>query len=177
MAQIQISIYSLKGLSGIRPNELYRNIILNDLDFAADDLLEYAFPSLIKQYSGRLPINKYLTEATKKFEEFEKIADSLDFEHIISSTIKKNRRCLGEYSSVSQIWNQEKSSLERATRLISHLPEEKFDVVELETVLKEIFTNDANVLETAPDGTRSNIRRLILVYDYLKWGKQKELHD
>lgn len=167
----KMSDYGLKGLSGIRPNEWYRNVILNDLDFAADDLLEYAFPSLIKQNSGRLPINKYLSEATKKFEECEKVAAALDFEHIISNTIKKNRRCLGQYTSVMQIWNQEKSSLERATRLISHLTEDKIDVAELEKVLQEIFTNDANVLETAPNGTRSHIRRLILVYDYLKWGE------
>ncbi len=167
----KMSDFGLKGLSGIRPNEWYRDVILNDLDFAADDLLEYAFPSLIKQNSGRLPINKYLTKATKKFDECEKVAASLDFDHIISNTIKRNRRCLGQYSSVSQIWNQEKSSLERATRLISHLPEDKIDVGELETVLQEIFKNDVNVLETAPDGTRSHIRRLIMVYDYLKWGK------
>ena len=130
-----MSDYGLKGLSGIRPNEWYRNVILNNLDFAADVLLEYAFPSLIKQNSGRLPINKYLSEATKKFEECEKVAAALDFEHIISNTIKKNRRCLGQYISVMQIWNQEKSSLERATRLISHLTEDKIDVAELEIVL------------------------------------------
>lgn len=58
---------------------------------------------------------------------------------IISNTIKRNRRCLGQYASVSQIWNQEKSSLERATRLISHLPEDKINVDELEIVLQEIF--------------------------------------
>ena len=34
-----------------------------------------------------------------------------------------------------------------------------------------VARDDVNVLETAPNGTRSHIRRLILVYDYLKWGK------
>ena len=143
-------------------NNWSRDVLLNFLD---TDLYER------QGNSGRLPINKYLSEATKKFEECEIVAAGLDFEHIISNTIKKNRRCLGQYTSVMQIWNQEKSSLERATRLISHLTEDKIDVAELEKVLQEIFTNDANVLETAPDGTRSHIRRLILVYDYLKWGK------
>lgn len=167
----KMSDLGLKGLSGIRPNEWYRNIILNDLDFEADDLLEYAFPELIKQNSGRLPVNKYLSEASKTFIDCEKLAKTLDFDHIISSTIKKNRNCLGEYTSVLQIWNQEKNSLERATRLISHLPEENIDVFELEKVLFEIFENDVNILETAQTGTRTNIRRLIQVYDYLKWGK------
>lgn len=167
----KMSDLGLKGLSGIRPNEWYRNIILNDLDFEADDLLEYAFPELIKQNSGRLPVNKYLSEASKTFVDCEKLARNLDFDHIISSTIKKNRSCLGEYTSVLQIWNQEKSTLEKATRLISHLPEQNMNVDELEKVLYEIFEDDVNILETAQTGTRTNIRRLILVYDYLKWGK------
>lgn len=173
----KMSDYGLKGLSGLKPNEWYRSIILDDLDFTADDLLEYAFPPLIKQNSGRLPINKYLSKATKEFEECKKIAVSLDFDHIISNTIKKNRKCLGDYTSVTQIWNQEKSSLEKATRLISHLPQDEMNVDELEKVLQEIFDKDVNVLETAQVGTRSHIRRLIMVYDYLKWGKEKELHD
>lgn len=173
----KMSDYGLKGLSGIKPNEWYRSIILNDLDFTADELLEYAYPSVIKQNSSRLPLNKYLSEATKSFTDCEELAKTLDFNHIISNTIKKNRRCLGKYESVMQIWNQEKASLERATRLISHLTEKQIDIIELEAVLKEIFNNDVNVLETAQAGTRSNIRRLIMVYDYLKWGKRKELHD
>ncbi len=167
----KMSDFGLKGLSGLKPNEWYRSIILDDLDVAADDLLEYAFPSVIKQNSGRLPLNKYLSKATRVFKNCEELAKKLDFDHIISNSIKKNRQCLGEYTSVIQIWNQEKSSLERATRLISHLTEDQIDVNELEKVLLEIFTNDVNVLETASSGTRTNIRRLIMFYDYLKWGK------
>lgn len=169
----KISDFGLKGLSGISPNEWYRNIILNDLNFSADDLLDYAFPLLIKQCSGRLPLNKYIMESTKKHDECERVACTLDFNGIISNTIKKNRRCLGQYSSVIQIWNQEKYSLERATRLISHLPEDNVDVDELEKVLKELFVNDVNILEKSANGTRSHIRRLIMVYDYLKWGKKR----
>lgn len=168
----KISDFGLKGLSGLKANEWYRSIILNDLDFTADDLLEFAYPSVIKQNSGRLPLNKYLSEATKSFIECEELAKTFDFNRIISNTIKKNRRCLGKYESVMQIWRQEKSSLGRATRLISHLTEEQIDIMELEEVLIEIFNNDANVLENETAGTRSNIRRLIMVYDYLKWGKR-----
>lgn len=42
----------LKGLRGIDSNEWYRNIILGDLDFSADELLMYAFPKLLKQDFG-----------------------------------------------------------------------------------------------------------------------------
>ena len=89
---------------------------------------------------------------------------------MISNSIRKNRKCLGEYSSVKQIWNQERGSLEKATRLISHLTEKQMNVDELESVLLEIFEENVNVLQDAGNA-RTHIRRLIRIYDYLKWGK------
>lgn len=65
----------------------------------------------------------------------------------------------------------ENESLERATDLIAHLHEKDIDVNELESVLKEIFENDVNVLRDSKSSIRTNIRRLIRIYDYLKWGK------
>lgn len=38
----------LKGLSGIDSNEWYRNIIIDDLEFSVDELLEYAYPNVLK---------------------------------------------------------------------------------------------------------------------------------
>lgn len=74
-------------------------------------------------------------------------------------------------SSVSQIWSNEKQSLDRATSLIAHLEEEKISINELEAVLFEIFNNDINILQNSKPSVRTNVRRLIMIYDYLKWGK------
>ena len=165
------SEFGLKGLSGLDGNEWYRNIILEDLEFTADELLEHAFPKLIAQNSGKLPLNKYLSEAQKDFPECERIAKMQDFDAIISKTIKGNRRCLGDYQSVREIWEKEKSSLGRALRLIAHLEESQFDIKELGDVLKELFEEDVNVLQNVDSNIRSDIRRLVRIYDYLKWGK------
>lgn len=167
----------LRGLHGLEADEWYRNIILGDIDFPADDLLKYAFPKLIKQNSGRLPLNKYLSQAKGDYPECIEAAKKQDFEYLISNTIKKNRKCLGQYSSVKQIWDNEKQILERATRLIAHLPEKLMNVDELEAVLFEIFEEDVHVLQNPQPNIRTNIRRLISIYDYLKWGKIKELSD
>lgn len=167
----KVSDLGLKGLSGIDGNEWYRNVVIGDLEFSADELLEYAFPKVLKQNSGRLPVNKYLAEATKEFSECKELANRQYFDALISPTIKRNRSCLGDYTSVKQIWNQEKGSLERATRLISHLEEEQIDVIELEEVLKELFEEDVNLLQNVKSSIRTNVRRLIMIYDYLKWGK------
>lgn len=160
----------LKGLSGLESNEWYRNIVLDDLDFTADDLLELAYPKLVKQNSGKMPANKYLEKAMKDFPEIKKAMQEQDFNSIISKSIREGRKCLGSYASVKQIWEYEKSNIEKATRLIAHLTEEQMDLDELEFVLKELFENDVNVLENEKRAA-TNIRRLIRVYDYLKWGK------
>lgn len=165
------SAFGLKGLSGLDANEWYRNIILDDLEFSADELLEYAFPKLIRQNSGKLPLNKYLAEATKDFSECRETAKKQDFDSIISKTIKNNRKYLGEYQSVKQIWEQEKASTSKALRLIAYLEEKQMDVYELEDVLREIFEEDVNALQNVGTNERSDIRRLIRIYDYLKWGK------
>lgn len=171
MAIGKYSDFGLKGLNGLDADEWYRSIIINDLDFSADDLLEYAAPKLIKQNSGRLPLNKYLSEAVGEFPGFREEALKQNFDFIISNTIKKNRHRLGSYSSVKQIWDNEKKSIDKAANLIAHLPEDKMDVTELESVLSEIFSEDVNILQNPKASIRTNIRRLITLYDYLKWGK------
>lgn len=130
----KVSDLGLNGLSGIDSNEWYRNIVINDLEFTADELLEHAFPKVLKQNSSKLPVNKYLADATKEFPECTELAEKQKFDTIISPSIKKSRNCLGDYTSVRQIWGQEKQSLERATRLISHLEESQIIVSELEDV-------------------------------------------
>ncbi|WP_312649515.1 SIR2 family protein [Proteiniclasticum sp.] len=166
----KVSDLGLRGLSGIDTNEWYRNIVLDDLEFSSDELLEYAFSKVLSQNSGKLPVNKYIVSATKEFQECKEFAQKWKFDNIISPTIQKSRNCLGGYSSVKQIWNLEKGSLERATRLISHLERAQIDVVELESVLKEIFEEDYNLLINSNPPIRTNVRRLIMVYDLLKWG-------
>lgn len=165
------SEFGLKGLSGLESNELYRDIVIGDLTYSADELLEYAFPKLLQQNSAKLPINKYLHNATKEFLECQKTIENQDFDSLISNTIKNNRRYLGEYTSVQQIWENEKNDLGRATRLIAYLTEDQIDLTELENILVGLFEEDVNILENVNSGTRSNIKRLIRIYDYLKWGK------
>ena len=101
-----------------------------------------------------------------------------DFENIISDTIKKNRTKYSRYSSVKEAWNSEKNILSKATLAIAHLEREKISVDELENVLKEIFTKNKEILSSKDKKDnllKSNIRRLIRIYDYLKWGTKNSM--
>ena len=165
----------VRGLSGINGNDWYRDVVLGDLLFTADEMLEHAYPVLIKQNSNRLPLNKYLSLAKGTYEECEEMAKKLTLDNIIPNSLLEHRGT-GGYHSVSEIWRNEYKKIERATRLISQLYEEEIDVFELEKVLRDLFKN-RDILEHVSGTDRSQIRRLILIYDYLKWGKGKELPD
>ena len=168
MAIGKVSDLGLKGLKGLESNEWYKNILLDNLEISADELLEYAYPKLAKMNSFNIPLNKYLKQAEKRYEEYEKRAKENNFEKIISKSLKNSRKYIN--SSVKEIWDKEKLNIERATRYIAGLTEKQINLSELEIVLRELFKNE-NILEECSPNVRTNIRRLISIYDYLKWGK------
>lgn len=163
--------FPFDGLRGFSHNDWYRDIVLNDKKFNADAILEYAAPKLLKQNSNRLPLNKYLMESNKEFPELEKIAKSNDFEKIISNSIKAHRHTL-EFHSVKDVWENFKSNETNALCKIAYLEEDEIDVNELELLLKEIFKNNNNILESTNEPLKSNLRRIIRIYDYLKYHKK-----
>ncbi len=174
----KISELSLKGLNGLTANEWYRSIILDDLKFGNDALLEYA-PRLQAQNSGFIPLNKYLSKDTKKkYTDLAQIALRNDWNKIISNSIRKNKRYAEKYNSVIEIWKELKVDKTKATRLIAYLDKEKIKIEELESILIEIFNESPNVLEDDEKELKTNIRRLIKIYDYLKYSdKVKELFN
>lgn len=72
-----------------------------------------------------------------------------------------------EFLEVANYWADDG----KATRLIAYLSEEQMNVIELENILVGLFEEDVNVLLNTSPAARTNIKRLIRIYDYLKWGK------
>ena len=71
-----------------------------------------------------------------------------------------------------EIWEQEKQNLNKVIRLLGFLPENLVEVDELEKILREVFEKKPNCLsQDSSDLNKSNIRKLIRIYDYLKYKK------
>ena len=171
MAIGKIKEVAFDGLRGFSANEWYRDIVMNDKRFKADDILEQIALKLQRENSNRLPLNKYLNESNKRYEELEKIALENDFDNIISKSIKNGRRRM-KYDSVSEIWKAYGNNWLHALDKIAHLEEEKINIEELEEILIEIFKKDNNILESDNNSLKSNLRRAIRIYDYLKYGRK-----
>lgn len=73
---------------------------------------------------------------------------------------------------MENLWETLKDNPPKAYRVMCSLPEDKMDADYLGQILREIFTNDPDALEHFDVNTRSNVKRLIRMYDYLKWGKK-----
>ena len=171
MAIGQVKEVGFDGLRGFSANEWYRDIVMNDKKFNVDDILEHVAIKLQRENSNRLPLNKYLKESNKKYEYLEKIAIENKFDGIISKSIRNNRHRV-RYKSVHEIWEEYGDNWLQALDKIAHLREENINVEELEKILIYIFKKDNNILESNNNSLKSNLRRAIRIYDYLKYGKK-----
>lgn len=156
-------------------NGWYRNIVLDELPASVhsyDKLLELTYPGVKHETQGYIPVCKYLSFAKGEHPE---IAATIpkSFDDLLSNTNKKGRNSVSEFSSVLELWSKEKSNPKRACRLLLCLPEEKVNVDELEQVLNDMFKLDPGILSNKTMWTPSDVKRLIRIYDYLKWGQKK----
>ena len=83
---------------------------------------------------------------------------------MISNIIKNNRKPLDSYTSIKQIWENEGSNFEKTTRLTAYLSEEQMNI----NILVSLFEGDVNALQNVSQSERTNIKRLISIYDSLK---------
>jgi hypothetical protein len=156
-------------------NGWYRNIVLDDLPASVhsyDKLLELTYPGVKHETQGYIPVCKYLAFSKEPHPDIEEtIPDSFDV--LLCPTNRRGRNSVSEYSSVWELWNKEKGNPKRACRLLLCMPEEKINVEELERVLHDMFELDPGVLSNKTLWTPSDVKRLIRIYDYLKWGQKK----
>lgn len=163
---------SIDGLRGIKTSQWYRNIVLGDLRFTDRDLLSYA-PSLAKGESGKLPINSLYQDDYHGILGLSNLL-VVDYEDIISKTIRNDRE-RKKYTSFQDVLEQQFDQSKEMYNLAC-LTEDQMDLNMLESYLREIFENNMNILdlEDFKGAYRTNLRRLIRIYDYLK-GKEKNL--
>lgn len=156
----------------VNSEQWYRNIILHDSLYSSEQLLEFVYPELAKQNSWKLPVWYYISKSSHKSELAEEKAPYSYSEIVTDSTIKRNHSAIGERTAW-ELWTEEKSNLMKAVRLLGCLPEEKIDVNQYQSILEAIFTDNNNILSSLDSPNRSNLHRMIRIYDFLRYGQKK----
>lgn len=170
---IGLTTTGVYGLArAVNSEQWYRNIILHDSLYSCEQLLEFVYPELAKQNSWKLPVWYYISKSNMKSELAEERAPHSYTEIVTESTIKRNRSAIGERTAW-EVWTQEKDNLMKAIRLLGCMPEEKIDVNQYRSILQAIFTENNNILSSLDSPNRSNLHRMIRIYDFLEYGQKK----
>lgn len=170
---IGLATTGLYGLArAVNSEQWYRNIILHDSLYSCEQLLEFVYPELAKQNSWKLPVWYYISKSDMKSELAEEKAPHLYTEIVTESTIKRNHSAIGERTAW-EVWTQEKDNLMKAIRLLGCMSEEKIDVNQYRSILEAIFTENNNILSSLDSPNRSNLHRMIRIYDFLEYGQKK----
>ena len=170
---IGLATTGVYGLArAVNSEQWYRNIILHDSLYSCEQLLEFVYPELAKQNSWKLPVWYYISKANIKSELAEEKAPTLYSDIVTESMIKNTRSAIGNRTTW-QIWTDENNNLLKAIRLLSCIPEEKVDIVQYQNILETIFRENINILSSLDSPNRSNLNRMIRIYDFLKYGQKK----
>ena len=114
----------------------------------------------------------YISKSTVRSELAEEKAPRLYSKIVTESILKKNQSAIGD-RTVWQIWTDEKDNFLKAIRLLSCFPEEKIDIEQYQNILETIFKENNSILSSLSSPDRSNLNRMIRIYDFLKYGQKK----
>ena len=165
-----------KGLIGIEADELYKDILLDTIHNTADEILTYAYPKIIKQVQ-KLVVFKYLKKASHDYPEIRQKTNINCYDDFLSQTIKKNRsrKDYSHHTIIDLTHNLDYKNLdlvEKVNMEICFLPEKNITANSLYDHLKKIIENNPNIFsKTTKSSFKTGFRRLIRIYDWLKYGK------
>ena len=162
-----------KGYDIITNDELYRDVVLNDQRYNHQLIVERTLPRLFPIHTNSVPIYKYIAGIP-----IENIPDSVQekiktsYDDFMSNTVLKNRAKYKYYSSVDEIIKS--VPFPKCLDQIALLYEEEVDINQLESYLKQLFSDHPDVLKHEKPNTRTSLRRIIKIYDWLKYYKEKD---
>lgn len=168
---------ALQGLQGITAEQWYRHILLDDIGYSADEILEFAYPSLISR-NNILPLNKLLASAKNIDKNKFKDKVKKDFKSTLTNTIIKTRdkqRNKILFKNIDWILSNYKDDIIKGMKMISYLFEEEIELTKLENFLIACF-NEQDFYQKL-DKEKSHLHRLVFIYDYLKYGKTQPVTD
>ena len=156
----------------VNADQWYRNIILHDSMYSAEQLLQYVYPELAKQNSWKLPAWYYISNSSYMSELAESKVPRTYDEIVSENAIKRNKTAIADRTAW-EVWTGEKNNLMRAMRLLGSLPEDKIDVNQYQKILEAIFEENSEIYSSLDASGRSSLNKMIRVYDFLRYGQKK----
>ena len=156
--------------------ELFCDVVINNGDFDLKSLVEGALVKLQKSHSHSLPIHKYAKAYQEEFnasppaELLKDCRSSL--EGLLSDSLKK-QRISNPIESIEELERQA-SSNEKWLELFPRVRDLEASLPQLEQFLQDYLNNCPDTIRDGKQGDKTNLKRVIRIYDWLKYGKVKD---
>lgn len=159
-----------KGYDSIEPEELFEDVIYNNKDFISSLIIEKSLPLILK-YNQSIPIHKYLVNYKKDIPEKLIKLKNKNYDSILTKTTRRNQH-MGDGLICSIETLKDKYGLLGAIKYVPEILKNKINIYELQSYIKEIMDEYPDLLKGRNCSNKSGLKKLILIYDYLKYKKE-----
>lgn len=166
------------GITGIEAVDIFKDVVLNTHEFQdfydfLKILVEKTIPKELKATSNSLPIFKYIShfnfvdlpETIQRY-----VINHKTFDKFLNKSMLNIKRRRQPYTSIDMVTSQN-YPLNKELYELAFIDETKIDLDSFEKYLRNILSLHEDILTNTKANISSNIRRLIKMYDWLKYGK------
>ncbi|NLX26174.1 MAG: hypothetical protein GXY61_09495 [Lentisphaerae bacterium] len=154
---------------------LFRDVVFDDGEFDLKSLVEEALGHLLKHNSYSLPLHKYISAYEKEFGEKAPSDVSNHAKHSIDEFLSqglKTRRNSHPINSFEELKKLSESD-EKVIESIPLLTNLEACEGELQGFLSSYMEKNPTALTESGQVLKTNLKRVIKIYDWLKYGKEK----
>lgn len=154
---------------------LYRDVVFDDGEFDLKSLVEEALGHLLQHHSGSLPVCKYVTAYEEMYgmaapsEVTKSVKQS--YNDFLNKGLRKQRES-ASYPSIDALRELDPRD-EKIMERIPLLCDEGLSLAALEDYLLNFLGKNNGVLQSGTQSLKTNLKRVIKIYDWLKYQKEK----
>lgn len=160
-----------KGYETFTAEEIFKDIVFDDRELDAERVVLYTLPTLLKTNSKIIPIYKYISQVEVELPQIVLESIKNDYDEFLNQTILK-QRSLGNFKSCTINDLRKDHGDMKCLELIALLELENIKVDDLKEFLQYILKQYPNLLQGGKQQDKTNLRRLIRIYDWLTYWKK-----
>lgn len=166
-----IEKFGERGYGGLEPKEIFKDIIYDDRNFDNDKVVEQSLVGIFK-FNQSIPIIKYLSryndDVPNSLKKYYKEYETLGINYLIPKATREKKNKLE--ISINEL--RKRYGNYEALKHIKNLDYSYSNLNDINMYLKELLNQFPNILEDSHKSFyRTEMRRLVKIYDYLKYKK------
>lgn len=156
--------------------ELFCDVVFDNGDFDLKSLVEGALAKLQRSHSHSLPVHKYVRAYQEQFKAdppkdlLNECKDSL--EDLLSNSLKKQRSS-NPIESIEEL-DRQATTKEKWFELLPRVRNLEECLPQVEKFLQDYLKDCPATIHSGKQGDKTNLKRVIRIYDWLKYGKAKD---